>query len=120
MDHPLAENIEREAFHLSSRLISAPYRRMVRALVFSLKHKPEIRAEVKTGTLTVPAFVQSHKKWGVVLEPGGELHVPTSLWSREPSLSWGERRSADNVTLLAPRYERGCWRQELLMMKVVL
>ncbi|XP_074453677.1 transcription elongation factor A N-terminal and central domain-containing protein 2 isoform X1 [Larus michahellis] len=62
IDHPLAENIEREAFHLSSRLISAPYRRMVRALVFSLKHKPEIRAEVKTGTLAVPAFVQSHKK----------------------------------------------------------
>ncbi|XP_017661066.1 PREDICTED: transcription elongation factor A N-terminal and central domain-containing protein 2 [Lepidothrix coronata] len=62
IDHPLAENIEREAFHLSSRLINAPYRRTVRALVFSLKHKPEIRAEVKAGTLTVPAFVQSHKK----------------------------------------------------------
>ncbi|XP_031973892.1 transcription elongation factor A N-terminal and central domain-containing protein 2 isoform X1 [Corvus moneduloides] len=62
IDHPLAENIEREAFHLCSRLISAPYRRAVRALVFSLKHKPEARAGVKAGTLTVPAFVQSHKK----------------------------------------------------------
>ncbi|NXH48965.1 TEAN2 protein, partial [Dicaeum eximium] len=62
IDHPLAENIEREAFHLCSRLISAPYRRAVRALVFSLKHKPETRAGVKDGTLTVPAFVQSHKK----------------------------------------------------------
>ncbi|NXB28766.1 TEAN2 protein, partial [Eulacestoma nigropectus] len=62
IDHPLAENIEREAFHLCSRLISAPYRRAVRALVFSLKHKPETRAGVKAGTLTVPAFVQSHKK----------------------------------------------------------
>ncbi|KAM8805542.1 TEAN2 protein, partial [Eudromia elegans] len=62
IDHPLAENIEREAFHLSSRLISAPYRRTVRALVFSLTHKPETRADVKTGALTVPAFVQSHKK----------------------------------------------------------
>ncbi|NXO36925.1 TEAN2 protein, partial [Locustella ochotensis] len=62
IDHPLAENIEREAFHLCSRLISAPYRRAVRALVFSLKHKPETRAGVKDGTLAVPAFVQSHKK----------------------------------------------------------
>ncbi|XP_063263117.1 transcription elongation factor A N-terminal and central domain-containing protein 2 isoform X2 [Prinia subflava] len=62
IDHPLAENIEREAFHLCSRLISAPYRRAVRALVFSLKHKPETRARVKDGTLAVPAFVQSHKK----------------------------------------------------------
>ncbi|NXM88800.1 TEAN2 protein, partial [Oenanthe oenanthe] len=62
IDHPLAENIEREAFHLCSRLISAPYRRAVRALVFSLKHKPETRAGVRDGTLTVPAFVQSHKK----------------------------------------------------------
>ncbi|NWJ08091.1 TEAN2 protein, partial [Crypturellus undulatus] len=62
IDHPLAENIEREAFHLCSRLISAPYRRTVRALVFSLTHKPETRAHVKTGALPVPTFVQSHKK----------------------------------------------------------
>ncbi|XP_010210916.1 PREDICTED: transcription elongation factor A N-terminal and central domain-containing protein 2 [Tinamus guttatus] len=62
IDHPLAENIEREAFHLCSRLISAPYRRTVRALVFSLTHKPETRVHVKTGALPVPAFVQSHKK----------------------------------------------------------
>ncbi|NWI19173.1 TEAN2 protein, partial [Crypturellus soui] len=62
IDHPLAENIEREAFHLCSRLTGAPYRRTVRALVFSLTHKPETRAHVKTGVLPVPAFVQSHKK----------------------------------------------------------
>ncbi|XP_006133528.1 transcription elongation factor A N-terminal and central domain-containing protein 2 [Pelodiscus sinensis] len=62
IDHPLAENIEREAFHLSARLINAPYRRTVRALVFTLKHKPEIRAQVKTGGLPVSVLVQNHKK----------------------------------------------------------
>lgn len=98
IDHPLAENIEREAFHLCSRLISAPYRRAVRALVFSLKHKPETRAGVKDGTLTVPAFVQSHKKWGVVLDPQGERPVPAAPWNWEPFLQGGECSRADWVT----------------------
>ncbi|KAJ7332691.1 hypothetical protein JRQ81_014871 [Phrynocephalus forsythii] len=60
--HPLAENIEQEAFHLSSRLINGPYRRTVRALVFALKNKPEIRTQVQSGMLSLRAFVQSHKK----------------------------------------------------------
>ncbi|XP_060087843.1 transcription elongation factor A N-terminal and central domain-containing protein 2 [Heteronotia binoei] len=60
--HLLVENIEREAFHLSSRLINVPYRRTMRALVFALKHKPETRAQVQNGVLSPSTFVQSHKK----------------------------------------------------------
>lgn len=61
-DHPLVENIEREAFHVCSRLINVPYRKTVRALVFTLKHKPEVRSKVKDSTLTVSTLVRSHKK----------------------------------------------------------
>lgn len=62
MDHLLVENIERETFHLCSRLINRPYRRTVRALVFTLKHRAEIREQVKSGELPVGTFVQTHKK----------------------------------------------------------
>ncbi|XP_012970299.1 transcription elongation factor A N-terminal and central domain-containing protein 2 [Mesocricetus auratus] len=62
MDHLLVENIERETFHLCSRLINGPYRRTVRALVFTLKHRAEIREQVKSGALPVGTFVQTHKK----------------------------------------------------------
>ncbi|XP_017653607.1 transcription elongation factor A N-terminal and central domain-containing protein 2 [Nannospalax galili] len=62
MDHLLVENIERETFHLCSRLINGPYRRTVRALVFTLKHRAEIREQVKSGEMPVGTFVQTHKK----------------------------------------------------------
>lgn len=53
----LPELIERTVFHKLGRLINNNYKRKMRSLVFTLKHKDVIREKVLSGEITVEKLV---------------------------------------------------------------
>ena len=55
----LPELIERTVFHTFGRLINNTYKRKMRSLVFTLKHRSTIREKVKGGDITAKKLVTS-------------------------------------------------------------
>ena len=55
----LPELIERTVFHTFGRLINNTYKRKMRSLVFTLKHRDAIREKVIGGEITVKKLVIS-------------------------------------------------------------
>ena len=55
----LPELIERSVFHTFGRLINNTYKRKMRSLVFTLKHRDTIREKVIGGEITVEKLVTS-------------------------------------------------------------
>lgn len=55
----LPELIERTVFHTFGRLINNTYKRKMRSLVFTLKHRDAIREKVIGGEITVKKLVTS-------------------------------------------------------------
>lgn len=55
----LPELIERTVFHTFGRLINNTYKRKMRSLVFTLKHRNTIREKVISGEITVKKLVTS-------------------------------------------------------------
>ena len=55
----LPELIERTVFHTFGRLINNTYKRKMRSLVFTLKHRDAIREKVISGEITVKKLVTS-------------------------------------------------------------
>lgn len=58
----LVEMIEREVVHSCNRRLDKSYRRTMRTLVFTLKHKDDVKKDVLSGKLSVEELVKGNKK----------------------------------------------------------
>lgn len=56
-ENNLPELIERTVFHKLGRLINNAYKRKMRSLVFTLKHRDAIRGKVLSGEITVEKLI---------------------------------------------------------------
>ncbi|CAH1796628.1 unnamed protein product [Owenia fusiformis] len=58
----LCESIEREVFHQCKRLVNNAYRRTMRKVIFTLKHKEEIRTKVMSLEMDIKDLVKTSLK----------------------------------------------------------
>jgi len=59
-DEKLADILEKEIFHQNKRLISKSYRKTVRKIVFTLRHKENEKIALKSGKVTQVEFVKKY------------------------------------------------------------
>ncbi|KAK8734269.1 hypothetical protein OTU49_006099 [Cherax quadricarinatus] len=58
----LAEYIERDVYQATRRLVNNTYRRTIRKLVFTLRHKSDVRYSVTSSALPVAELIKQHLK----------------------------------------------------------
>lgn len=59
-DEKIADVLEREIFHQNKRLLSKSYKKMVRKIVFALRHRESEKTSLKNGTITQVELVKKY------------------------------------------------------------